>query len=200
MQSLWGNGHLHCSSMVRCCEIFSLSVYHLNRTLIGSLCLTFGKQFFYFSENTQNLQPIHRKLDPVWKTSYFIPSQDPRWPCCPEGGFEFMVLIFFWKYIKFAIDWYIIWVCLGTLILHPMGSPQGGPLPSCGLMYSCALIASYIFGCLGVRNIWAKFHVFITICTILTLSCASGLDYTEYHIQCAYYSLIEWSWETKSSL
>ena len=40
-------------------------------------------------------------------------------------NFEHMVLIFFWKYIKFAIDWYIIWPYLLALIFYPMGSPQG---------------------------------------------------------------------------
>ena len=46
----------------------------------------------------------------------------------PRGGFsvdfEHMVLIFFWKNIKFAIDWYI-WPYLENIFFQPMGSAQG---------------------------------------------------------------------------
>ena len=143
-------------------------------------------------------------------------------------GFKHMVLIFFRKYITFAIDWNIIWLYLENLIFPTVGSSWGHFWPegdfllilsiwflyfsesiynfqlidilcdyiwelwfftlwgaaigdifcSRGTMHSCALIVSItFFNCLGVRNIWAKFHAFITICTILTISCASGLDY-----------------------
>ena len=40
--------------------------------------------------------------------------------------FEHMVLIFFWKFIKFTIDWFIILLYLETLIFQYMGSPPKG--------------------------------------------------------------------------
>ena len=40
-----------------------------------------------------------------------FPCKIPGGLCFPEGwlGFEHMVLIFFWKYMNFPVDWYIIW-------------------------------------------------------------------------------------------
>ena len=88
----------------------------------------------------------------------------------PQDGFsvdfEHIVYIF-WKYITCAMDWYIVWLYLRTLIFHPCGSPQRELFCSRGanaqLCFDCL---AYFFYCLGMRNIWAKFLAFITICTI----------------------------------
>ena len=61
---------------------------------------------------------------------YFSPHGEPPRVILLQQDFsvdfEHMVLIFFWNYIKFAIDWYIIWLYLGTLVFHPMGTPPIG--------------------------------------------------------------------------
>ena len=66
----------------------------------------------------------------------------------------------------------------GNFDFSSYGEPLRGLFCPLEPMHSCALIVSLtFFDCLGVRNIWAKFQAFITICKILTVSCASGLDY-----------------------
>ena len=96
-------------------------------------------------------------------------------------NFEHMVLIFFWNYIQIAIDWCNnIWLYLGTLIFHSMGSPQECFFTPRGLSTAVLWLPPLLFfNYLGVRNIWGKFHAFITIYTILTISCASGLAYSK---------------------
>lgn len=66
----------------------------------------------------------------------------------PQDGFsvdfEHIVYIF-WKYITCAMDWYIVWLYLRTLIFHPCGGPQRELFCSRGPMHSCALIVSLTF-------------------------------------------------------
>ena len=58
------------------------------------------------------------------------------------------------------------------------GKPPGEFFCPWRAIHSCALIVSLtFFYCLGVMNILAKFYACIKTCTILTISCASGLDY-----------------------
>ena len=66
----------------------------------------------------------------------------------------------------------------GNFDFSQYGEPPGECFCPWGAMQSCALIVSLtFFYCLGVMNISAKFYACITICTILTISCASSLDY-----------------------
>ena len=81
-------------------------------------------------------QKVHKSFNRLiynittFEKSNFLPYGEPLGAILPRGGFtvdfEHMVLIFFWKYIKFAIDWFIIWLYLGTLIFHTMWSPYRG--------------------------------------------------------------------------
>ena len=147
VQSLWGNGNLHCSWMVRCCEILFCQSTIVRGFLIGTeggrqgegdvgrqgrrILLSLGEFMF---------DSWHTVLLLFWKYTKFATDWYVTWPSIEtfifqphrdmlswrgfSVGFEHMVLIFFWKYIEFAIDWYIIWPHLGNLIFHPMESPR----------------------------------------------------------------------------
>lgn len=95
--------------------------------------------------------------------SHFSPYRKPLGVILPCGGFSLD-----FKYMVLIFDWYIILLYLGTLIFDPTRSPRGGGGLFCarGPMYNCLL---YFSDCIGVRNIWPKFHAFITFCKVVVL-------------------------------
>ena len=70
-------------------------------------------------------------------------------------------------------------IIFGNFDFSTSGKPPGGGglFYVRGTMQSCALVVPLtFFYCLSVRNTRAKFHVFITIYTIVTISRVSRLD------------------------
>ena len=99
-------------------------------------------------------------------------------------NFEYMVTLFLKVNKIFNRLIYYLTIFGNFRYFKPWGAPRGDflrpppaippPPPLCAaVLWLSPLLFLILF---GVRNIWAKFHAFITICMILVISCASGLE------------------------
>ena len=158
MQSSWGNRHLHCSWMVRCCKISVYQSAKLRGLLIGTEGVSEGVRG---GETPDGYGALKGVFCGFWAHGFYI--------------FLKVHKIFHRLIYNMAI----------SVISHfsPYGEPTGeggggffAPREGRGYAQLCFDCIPYFFDCLDVMNIWAKFSVFITIRKILTISCASGLD------------------------
>ena len=113
----------------------------------------------------------------------------PQGLLCPEErggegdgggsvGFEhmFFIIYFFLKVHKFCNQLIYYRTIFGNFIFSSFGEPPRGFFAPRDLCLAVLWFSLLLFYCLDIRNIWARFHAFIAICTTLVTMTLTSCD------------------------